>query len=491
MRLAKKDITNFMVGLGMVQDQVSQIHNRAQLSWNYTEELLGALFPANVLLPSSHEYSASISQYFGTRARLNASAVFVPDCTAQVAVGVKIMETFGQQFAIRGNGYTSHPGMAGIAGGVLFSLDRMDEITITPSRQIVRIGAGNQWGDVYEALESEGLAVAGGQLAPVGVSGLLTGNGLSHFLSSRGFSSADVANFEVVLAGGKIVNANAKENEDLWWALKGGANNFGIVTRFDMNTFSLPNGVWSGVLSYDPSQAAAIGEAFYDIQIGALNEQPHIDVFYSEMSIPGYNVSAVDLVTFTDKVNFTGEYPTALQPLYDARPVSVSASRKTLTVAATQDVTPEFLAVYTKRIDRANLQVKASKGLYKELAGLLSAHYASSSISGHTLMVTWNSVTPHAIRESNRKGGNPGGWQEINQNSINFRSNWDNAADDAAAIAMDREFMAKLQEVAMHFILKTTCLISVSASEPTSIFIAMRTYNIEGITSDTTSAITY
>lgn len=116
-----------------------------------------------------------------------------------------------------------------------------------------------------------------------------------------------------------------------------------------MNTFSLPNGIWSGTLSYDPSQAAAIGEAFYNIQTGALTEQPHIDVFYSEMIIPGYNVTAVDLVTFTDMVNFTGEYPPSLQPLYDAGPVSANTSRKTLTVAATQDVTPEFLAVYKKR----------------------------------------------------------------------------------------------------------------------------------------------
>jgi len=112
----------------------------------------------------------------GSRARLNASVVFVPECTEQVATGVKIMETFGRQFAVRGNGYTSLPGMAGIEDGVLFSLDRMDEITLTPSRQVVRLGAGNQWGDVYEVLESKSLAVTGGQLAPVGVSGLLTGS---------------------------------------------------------------------------------------------------------------------------------------------------------------------------------------------------------------------------------------------------------------------------------------------------------------------------
>lgn len=121
-----------------------------------------------------------------------------------------------------------------------------------------------------------------------------------------------MVNFEVVLADGEIVNANAKENEDLWWALKAGANNFGIVTRCDMNTFSLPDGIWSGTLSYDPSLVAAVGELFYNIETGALSGEPQIDGFYSEMIIPEYSVTAVDLVTFTDIANVGGRIPTSL-----------------------------------------------------------------------------------------------------------------------------------------------------------------------------------
>lgn len=67
------------------------------------------------------------------------------------------------------------------------------------------------------------------------------------------------------------------------------------------------------------------------------------------MITPENSVIVVDLVTFTDMVNFTGEYPSSLQPLYDAGPISANTSRKTLTVATSEDVTPDFLAVYTKR----------------------------------------------------------------------------------------------------------------------------------------------
>ncbi|KAI8275746.1 hypothetical protein K4K60_008369 [Colletotrichum sp. SAR11_57] len=449
MKFDKEQITSFMLTLGLVQDQVSQIHQRAQASNNYTEELLGALYPANVFLPDTADYPTWIDKYFGSRPRLNASAVFAPESTEQVSSGVQILEFFQRKFAIRGLGYTSHPGMAGIEDGVLIALEKMNGISLSPSKEVASLGPGNNWGRVYEALESQGVAATGGELAVVGISGLLTGNGFSNFLGSRGFSAADVANYEIVLAGGKVVNANAAENADLWWALKGGSNNFGIVTRFDMNTFPLPNGVWSGTLSYNQTQADTALESFYDMQTGPLLEDPHLMVNCLEMIIPAIGLSTIDLVTFTDKTNFTGSYPAAIKPLLDAEPISTNMSRKTLTTLATQDVTPEFLSVYTKRINRANINVKADKELYKEISALLFTHYGSSAVEEHTIGLSWNPITPHTVRESNRKGGNPGGWQEINQNSINLRTNWANFADDAAAIQMDDDFMVKLTELAV------------------------------------------
>ncbi|WYZ33788.1 hypothetical protein EsH8_I_000064 [Colletotrichum jinshuiense] len=447
MRVSKEQMTSFMLTLGLLQPQVSQIHQRAQGGLNYTEELLNALYPANVLLPETSAYSTSLDISFGSRARLNASLIFLPESPEQVAIGVKVMEFFDRPFAVRGRGHTSHPGMSGIEDGILFSMERMDKITLTASKEVASLGPGNAWGKVFGTLENEGVAVTGGTLGVVGVPGLLTGNGLSNFISSRGFSSADIINFQIVLAGGNIVNANATSNADLWWALKGGGNNFGIVTRFDMATFPLPNGVWSGTLSYDINQAKDVAEALYELQTGPLLEDPHIDVPYMEMIIPGIGLATVDASPFTDMVNFTGCYPSAIKPLYNAGPQSVTASRKTLTQNAAEGVAT-VMEAYTKRINRANLNVKASRGLYNEMAGMLFEHYNSSTIAGHTIGVSWNPITPHVVRETNRKKGIAGGWQEVNQNSVNLRVNWDNAADDAAAIQMDDAFMEKLTELA-------------------------------------------
>ena len=99
---------------------------------------------------------------------------------------------------------------------------------------------------MYKALEPFGLAVPGGRLGPVGVPGLLLAGGVSYYGNQVGWSANSVVNYEIVLASGEVVNANAEVNPDLFWALKGGSSNFGIVTRFDIQTVPSRK-VWAGM----------------------------------------------------------------------------------------------------------------------------------------------------------------------------------------------------------------------------------------------------
>lgn len=89
------------------------------------------------------------------------------------------------------------------------------------------------------------LTAAGGRLGPVGVPGLLLAGGVNFYGNQVGFAADTVINYEVVLADGSIVEANKKSNPDLFWALKGGSSNFGLVTRFDMHTIKSSK-VWAG-----------------------------------------------------------------------------------------------------------------------------------------------------------------------------------------------------------------------------------------------------
>lgn len=152
------------------------------------------------------------------------------------------------------------PGAANIDDGVLISMSKMNAMKLTKNDSIAQIGPGLRWFEVYQWINQYGLCVAGGRFAPVGVAGLLLGGGISYFNSRYGWAANMVANYQVVLANSTIVNANAHENSDLFWALKGGANNFGIVTRFDLKTFPLQE-VYGGTMFYAPESLSEIMDA--------------------------------------------------------------------------------------------------------------------------------------------------------------------------------------------------------------------------------------
>ena len=116
----------------------------------------------------------------------------------------------------------------------------------------VKMGAAIRWQQMYEYLDSLGLYAAGGRVACVG-SSLLLGGGLSYFSGFRGWAANNVANYEVVLANSSIIQVNNKTAPDLWWALKGGTNNFGIVTRYDLKSYP-SNQMFGGTVTW-PSNA--------------------------------------------------------------------------------------------------------------------------------------------------------------------------------------------------------------------------------------------
>jgi FAD/FMN-containing dehydrogenase len=133
-------------------------------------------------------------------------------------------------------------------------------IQIDEEKKIVSVAAGERMGNVYEKLISLGLGVAGNRHSSGGIGGdavqvssrnlsgffvFISAGGFSYYSYSRGFICDNVVNYEIALASGEIVNANPKDNPDLFAALKGGVGNFGIVTRFDLQAFDQGE-MWGG-----------------------------------------------------------------------------------------------------------------------------------------------------------------------------------------------------------------------------------------------------
>lgn len=101
-------------------------------------------------------------------------------------------------------------------------------------------GPALPWIDVYTALEPYGRIAIGGRLASIGIAGLTLGGGINYFTNKWGFAMDNILAYEVVTGKGKVVTANATHHRDLFWALKGGSNNFGIVTKFTYQTYEVP-----------------------------------------------------------------------------------------------------------------------------------------------------------------------------------------------------------------------------------------------------------
>lgn len=159
--------------------------------------------------------------------------------------------------AIRGGGH-SHWASNNIANGATIDLSLLNGVEYDKRSHVASIGAGARWGGVFAEIEPLGRSITGGREGNVGVAGLTLGGGASFHSARRGFACDDVVNYEVVLANGSVVQANARQYPDLFKALKGGGNNYGIVTRFDMQTFEAPkSGIWGGLLfmTYDQKDA--------------------------------------------------------------------------------------------------------------------------------------------------------------------------------------------------------------------------------------------
>ena len=145
------------------------------------------------------------------------------------------------------NRHTPWAGSANIEDGVTIDTQGLNGITLSPDKKSVSIGPGNKWGEVYKELDEYGLMTSGGRVASVGVGGLILGGGISFYSPRFGLVCDNVINYEMVMADGVISNVNATSNPQLFKALKGGSNNLGVITRFDLKVFEGGN-LWGGFL---------------------------------------------------------------------------------------------------------------------------------------------------------------------------------------------------------------------------------------------------
>jgi len=188
--------------------------------------------------------------------------IITPNCIVQpktakeVALAVKTLTAASRlkscKFAIRSGGHTPYVGASNIEDGVTLDLHYLSTVEYDAKKALVKVGPAATWNDVYDTLEPLKAMTSGGRSSTVGVGGLTLGGGISYFSPGRGLVCDNVIEFEVVLADGRIVTASKTSHPDLFAVLKGGNNNFGIVTSFKFGTFDYA-GMWGGLVIYPVS----------------------------------------------------------------------------------------------------------------------------------------------------------------------------------------------------------------------------------------------
>ncbi|TGJ82176.1 hypothetical protein E0Z10_g6569 [Xylaria hypoxylon] len=209
-----------------------------------------------VSLAGSTAYNVSVASYFSQQQQaVQPACVVSPQTTQDVSTAIRILtsHTDGQcKFSIRSGGHASWAGASNIAGGVVIDIRALNSVDVHSDTSTVSVGAGAAWDDVYAKLDPVGRSVNGGRAAEVGVGGLTLGGGISYFSPRYGWTCDTVTSLQIVLADASIVEVDAESDPALFQALKGGNNNFGVVTRIDFRTFE-QGLIWAGRVYNDLS----------------------------------------------------------------------------------------------------------------------------------------------------------------------------------------------------------------------------------------------
>jgi FAD/FMN-containing dehydrogenase len=221
---------------------------------NSALENLRRHFGGDIIEPGGAEYESARRSVLVSG---SPALVLRPKSVRDVQAGVRFAASAGRLLSVRGGGH----GFAGFGtndGGVVIDLSNLATVAIIDNeRHLVRIGGGATWGQVMTVLAPHGLAISSGDTRSVGVGGLTLTGGIGWKVRKYGLALDNVLAADVVTANGEVVHASAEENPELFWAIRGGGGNFGIVTAFEFVAHPTTD-VFYGRIAFPASEAVTV-----------------------------------------------------------------------------------------------------------------------------------------------------------------------------------------------------------------------------------------
>ena len=254
----------------MIEDTTVQASVEA-----FRAQLRGALIE-----PGDPSYDAARRVY---NAMIDKRPRFIAQCAdvADVIASVNFARENDLLLAVRGGAHNGG-GLGVCDDGLVIDLARLRGIRVDPVAHTVRAEGGCTWGDVDHATHAFGLATPAGIISTTGVGGLTLGGGIGHLARRFGLTIDNLLSVDVVLADGSFVTASAHTNDDLFWAVRGGGGNFGVVTSFEFRLHALSN-VIAGPTLWPLEQAAEVLRWYRDFLPKA---PPELNGFFAFLTVP-------------------------------------------------------------------------------------------------------------------------------------------------------------------------------------------------------------
>jgi FAD/FMN-containing dehydrogenase len=233
-------------------------------------DALSARLAGEVIAPDHIEYDTARRIWNGMIDKRPAAIARCADAD-DVATAVRFAAEHGLALAVRGGGHNV-AGTAMVDDGLVIDLSAMRAVRIDASGATVHVQGGASWADVDVVTAPLGLAAPGGVVSETGVAGLALSGGVSHQRRRDGMTVDNLVSAEVVLADGRLVRASAGEHADLYWALRGGGGNFGVVTSFELRLHELGPELFALNVAYPIEDAGRVLAGWRDAVAGAPDE---------------------------------------------------------------------------------------------------------------------------------------------------------------------------------------------------------------------------
>ncbi|KAI1502183.1 FAD-binding domain-containing protein [Biscogniauxia marginata] len=413
-------------------------------------ETLAATFGGEQVSSFGQEaYGARLERFWSAQQaqETKPGCFFHPFDAEDVSVVVLLSRATQCPFAVKGGGHAAFRGASNSEGGITIDFVHMVDVIPSADRKTVAIGPGNTWHNVYSTLENYNITMVGGRVASVGVGGLLLGGGISFFSGQYGWACDNIVSYEIVVASGEILHVNSTTNPDLFWALRGGGGNFGIVTQFVANTFE-QGPMWGGFIARDmhSTKPAIIDAMIGYAEKGGL-EDPKSALIVSFNYIQPYQSWMLATILDHAEPQAPGSHPEVFNDFFIENALD-DTTRTTSHANLTMEI--DLMSPFGQRQSYWMFSTYVDKQLASDLIDIQQEEISEiANVLGLVSSLNYQIINVPQLRQMKRNGGNAlgigGGKKPLLVSNLSF--SWALKSDDKAVLTAIHNIVARAESL--------------------------------------------